>query len=210
MFKTGIAIALVIGCCCRFARGAEEPKIIAAGDWSKPVTDARGFALRGRLVLCEKVVSAERRETAVYVELQDASESIGGLMQIYCDLGKTDFRPEYKGGLQCEMKDKEKRPLKTTPFPFSGAVPQSQWITLPTDGTIRLRASPFGIYRAKAMALAPDLGKLWIIANDDPNDYFLNGKFTVDPAADRKPPSEGHVWRGMIELPAVHIVGKRN
>ena len=74
----------------------------------------------------------------MYVELQDASESIGGPVQIFCDLGKTDFRPEYKGGLQCEMKDKEKRPLKTTPFPFSGAVPQSQWITLPTDGTIRL------------------------------------------------------------------------
>ena len=68
---------------------ADVPKLIAAGEWSKHVADSRGFAVRGRLVLCEKQVSDDRREVAVYVELQDASESVGSSMRLFCDLGKT-------------------------------------------------------------------------------------------------------------------------
>ena len=191
------------------AQQADGPKITAAGEWSKPVADSGGYAVRGRLVLGEKPVSDGRRQVAVYVELQDASEAVGGSMRLFCDLGKTDFRPEYKGGLQCELQDKDKRPVKSTPFPFSGAVPKSEWVTLPSDATIRLRASPFGIHRAKALAISPDLGKLWVIGDDDPNEYFLSGTFTVDPATDHTPPAKEHVWRGTIVLPAVRVVNQR-
>jgi hypothetical protein len=190
-------------------QAAEWPKIIAAGEWSKPVADSRGYAVRGRLVLAEKSVSRDRRQVVVYVELQDASEAVGGSMRLFCEFGKTDFRPEYKRGLQCELQDKDKRPVKSTPFPFSGAVPKSEWVTLPSDATFRLRASPFGIHRAKALAIAPDLGKLWVIADDDPNEYYLSGTFTVDPATDRIPPGKEHVWRGTIVLPAVRVVNQR-
>jgi hypothetical protein len=191
------------------AQAADPPKVIAAGDWSKPVADSRGRAVRGRLVLCEKVVSADRREVRVYVELQDASDSVGGTLQLFCDFGRTDFRPEYKGGLRCELRDKDKRPVKPTSFPFSGAIPNSEWVMLPSDATIRLRASPFGIHRLKAMAIAPDVSTLWVIGDGDGNEYFLSGTFTIDPDADRKPISEGHVWRGTIDLPAVRIVNQR-
>jgi hypothetical protein len=187
----------------------EQPKLIAEGDWSKPVADNRGYAVRGRLVLCEKIVSADRREAAVYVELQDACDFIGGGMQIFCDLGKTDFRPEYKGGLLCEMRDKDKRIVSPQGYPFGGAVPLSEWVKIPTDATIRLRATPFGIHRAKALAISPELNKLWVIADGDANEYFLSGTFTVDPAADRTPPGKEHVWRGTIVLPAVRIVNQR-
>jgi hypothetical protein len=184
---------------------AEPPKVIAASDWSKPVADNRGIALRGRLVLCEKSFGDDRRHVAVYVELQDASESIGHGMRLFCDMGKHDFRPEYKGGLDCELRDKNQQPVKTTPFPFGGAVPKSEWVTLPTDATIRLRASPFGISRVKAQAICPHLGKLWVIADDDPNEYYLSGTFTVDPPPDATPAGNEHAWRGTIALPAVRI-----
>jgi hypothetical protein len=206
----GVLVGLILWSVGAAAVAADPPKVIATGDWSKPVADTRGYAVRGRLVLCEKVVSADRREVAVCIELQDAKESVGGeSMRLVCDLGRSDFRPEYKPGLRCELRDKDKRPVKTSPFAFSGAVPKSEWVTLPSEATIRLRASPFGIHRAKAMAIAPDLGCLWVIGDDDTNEYFLSGRFTVDPAADRVPTGEGHVWRGTIELPAVRIVNRR-
>jgi hypothetical protein len=191
------------------AQAAGGPKEVAAGAWSKPVADSRGYAIRGRLVLCEKRAGDGRREVAVYVELQDASESAGGSMRLFCDMGKTDLRPEYKGGLQCELRDREKKPVKPTSYPFSGAVPKSDWVTLPSDATIRLRASPFGVHRAKAMAISPEPGKLWVIGDDDQSEYFLSGKFTVDPTAGRDSVEDPHIWRGKIDLPAVRIVNSQ-
>jgi hypothetical protein len=207
-----------------FAGAAEPPKLLAAGEWSKPVADADGRALRGRLVLCERRVAVggrahfprrDQREVAVYVELQDAGDFVGRSMWLFCDLGKTDFRPEYKGGLHCQLLDKDKRPVPPAPFAFGGAVPASQWITLPTDATIRLRLSPFGISRPNALAISPQPSKLWVIAEDDANEYFLSGTFTIDPPnnlvapAEEIPPGEApHVWRGTIVLPAARIGGR--
>lgn len=187
----------------------DMPRVIASGEWSEPATDSRGFALRGRLVLCEKPVKEDAREVAVYVELQDATSSVGGSMRLYCDLGRHDFRPEYKGGLQCELRNKDKQPVKSTSYSFGGATPKSQWVTLPSDATIRLRASPFGVWRAKAMAITPHLGALWVIGDDDPNEYFLSGTFTIAPEDDRDSPADEHVWKGTIDLPAVRISNKR-
>ena len=73
---SGIMVVAVAGS----GQATDPPKVIAAGDWSRPATDNRARAVRGRLVLCEKVVNADRREVAVYVELQEAefaSESRG-------------------------------------------------------------------------------------------------------------------------------------
>ena len=122
---SGVLAGIIIWALGGSGQAADPPKVIAEGDWSKPVADTRAFAVRGRLVLCEKPRSDNRREVAVYVELQDARESIGNSMRIFCDMGKTDFRPEYKGGLQCELQDKDKKPVKSTSYPFGGAVPAS-------------------------------------------------------------------------------------
>ena len=188
---------------------AEGPKTLAEGEWSKPVADSRGRAVRGRLVLGEKPAPEGRRAVAVYVELQEASEAIGGSLRLFCEMGKSDFRPEYKGGLNCEMKDKDGKTVKSAPFPFGGAVPRSEWITLPPDGTIRLRASPFGISQAGALAISPHLGALWIIPDGDPGEYSLSGTFTIDSPKERTPTDDEHIWRGTLELPAVRIVNRR-
>ena len=210
MFRT-ILLCLCVSCwsVCGLGRAAEGSKIIAQGDWSQPVADNRGFALRGRLVLAERPRDDDLREVAVYVELQDASEHVGSTMQIYCDLGRTDFRPEYKGGLRCELHDQDKKPVRAMGYPFGGGVPGSLWMTLPSDATIRLRASPFGIRREKALAISPQLNEMWVIGNDDRGEYFLSGTFTVDPAADRKPPADGQIWRGTLVLPAMRITSQR-
>lgn len=194
---------------CSLAQAADPPKIIAAGEWSKPVADKRGYALRGRLVLCEKPARDELREVVVYVELQDASEFVGQSLKLFCEMGKRDFRPEYKPGLQCEMRDKEQRVVPTTGFPFGGAVPLSEWVTLPVDATIRVRATPFGIRRPKSLAISPHLNNLWVIGDDDFDEYFLSGTFTVDPTEDQVPPGDGHVWRGTIVLPPARIQNKK-
>ena len=63
----------------QFARreGDEKgTKVIAEGEWSKPVDDNRGYAVRGRLVLCEKFSGDDLREVAVYVELHKLASCI--------------------------------------------------------------------------------------------------------------------------------------
>jgi hypothetical protein len=210
--------SVLVGVCltslCNLGQAADPPKIIAAGEWSKPVADNRGCAVRGRLVVGEKPadedqVRARGRTIVVYVELQDASDFVGNSLRIFCEMGKHDFRPEYKPGLQCEMRDTEQRLVPTTGFPFGGAVPKSEWVTLPADGTIRVRATPFGIRRPGGWAISPHLNSLWVIGDDDPKEYFLSGTFTVAPADDQIPAGEEHVWRGSIVLPPARIQNKK-
>lgn len=194
-----------------YCQAALIPQPIAEGDWSKPVIDSRGYSIRGRLVVCVKNVNQGRREFAVYVELQDVCNFVNGSgMELICDLGKTDFRPECQGGLQSEFRDKSKNLVKPSGYPFGGAVPLSEWIRLPSDGMVRIRATPFGIYRDKAMAISPEINKLWVIRDDDHAEYFLSGIFTIDPSKEQRPTEAGHVWRGKIDLPAVRLSNQRN
>jgi hypothetical protein len=204
-----LCVSLVFCATCGIGLAAEGSKDIAAGDWSEPVTDNRGFAVRGRLVLAEKPRGDGRRQVAVYIELQDASDHVGSTMQIFCDLGRTDFREEYKGGLRCELRDKDKKLVPPMVFAFSGGVPGSVWMTLPSDSTIRLRTTPYGIHREGALAICPGLHEVWAIENDDAAEYFLSGTFTVDPSADKKPPADGQVWRGTLVLPPMRVVSQR-
>lgn len=204
MSRRGILLAALIWCGSSEAGHAIEPApVLVTGEWSEPVTDSRGFAVRGRLVIGEKWVG-DLRETPLYIELQDAGDSITEVKQLYCDLGKHDFRPEYSGGLRCELRDSDGQLVEYAFLSFSGAVPQSQWVSLPAEGQIRLRASPFGIRRAEGMAICPHLGQHWIISGNQ--EYALSGTFTIDPAAEVPTPSDGHVWRGTLVLPAVKLV----
>lgn len=191
------------------ALAADGPTVIALSDWSKPAIGKDGYALRGRLVLCEKVVSADRREVAVYIELQDASDSIHPDLQLWCEVAKTDYRPEYKPGLHCEMTDAKGNKIEAKGFPFGGGVPRNQWVALPTDATIRLRTTPFGIHHPGALAICPSLGGMWIIPDDDKTEYRLFGTFTIDPAADNKPPADDlPIWRGTLTFPPMQIFSR--
>ncbi len=193
--------------------GAEPPRVVATADWSKPVTDTRGRAVRGRLVLCAQQFDATRQEFSLCIELADVSEAVHQEPALlFCELGKHDFRPEYKPGLHCELRDARGKPVETQPSAFSGAVPRSTWVSLPHQSTIRLRQSPYGIHRPGAKAICPMLGQSWVIADDDPEPYFLSGTFTIDPtedqvkAAELKPGQEWEIWRGTLQLPPLEIL----
>lgn len=198
-----VALALVSVALCGSTRAVETPRVIASGEWSKPVADARGYAVRGRLVLCEKKVAEDRRESAVYVELQDASPFIGSGMRLFCNF--RPVQPDSKAGMRFELRDGNKKLVPSQPFAFGGAVPMPQWVTLPTDATIRLRTSPFGVHRPKALAIAPQLSDLWIIADDDPKEYFLSATVVISSPAESGPGASDHVWSGSVELPAMRI-----
>ncbi|HEX4588365.1 MAG TPA: hypothetical protein VH120_00425 [Gemmataceae bacterium] len=208
MWRPGLAF-FVFAAFVPTCLAAEPQRALAAGGWSAPVADNRGYAVRGRLVIAEKPAAGDLRETVIFVELQEATGFIGESLGLFCDLGRVDYRDEAKIGLDCELRDRDKRPVKSMPFPFGGSVPKSEWVTLPPDAAIRLRATPFGLRRAKAFALCPHLGKLWVLAENDPNEYYLSGKIDVDPPVDRTPPDKEHVWRGTIPFPAVKLVPSR-
>jgi hypothetical protein len=197
-------------CCslCSLVRAGDAPQVLATGEWSKPVADSRGYAIRGRLVICEKPRRENLRETPIYVELQEASDFIGAGLKLFCEMGSYGAQPGPKGGLNCELRDSNNQLVPSTSFPFGGGVPKSEWVSLPTDATIRLRATPFGMRRADAISLCPYLGAEWIIPDTDQNEYFLSGTFTVDPSSIPAEFEKDHVWRGTLQLPAVRIVNR--
>jgi len=183
-----------------------RPILVAEGNWSRPVSDSQGYALRGRLVLYEKNIAKEKREVIVYVELQDASDFTGNSIRVFCAMGKSDFRVENTEGLTCVLRDSNNRSPRSQAFAFSGGIPQSEWLTLPRDGTLRVRASPFGIWRPKAMAISPQANQLWVIRDGDSSEYFLSGKFCIERNAEQNATGDPHVWRGTIDLPPMKIV----
>ena len=129
-------------------------------------------------------------------------------MRIFCDLGRTDFGPEYKWGLHCAMLDKDKGPVPPAPGAFSGGAPRSQWVTLPADATVRLRASPFGIHPENAFAVSATPATAWVIQDNDTKEYFLRGTFTAGKDADGGDKRGGgarQIWHGTLDLPAVRV-----
>lgn len=181
---------------------ATDTNVIAVSDWSEPVADNRGYALRARLVIA--YTGHTDRDTGVYVELQDASGHVGGSMAVYFD-----------GGLNCELRDAEGKVVPQSPFAFSGACPNSCWIMMPSDSTVRLRANCFGIGKPQGDGLAISVpGKYWVIPADDTREYFLSGSLTVIPPKDRVsfPDFTGldvQVWRGTLTFPKMKISVKR-
>jgi hypothetical protein len=203
-------VSLAIGVCAMLpvSAAADGPEIIAEGAWSKTVADSAGYGLRGRLLIGSNLGPKDGREYAVYLELQEVSQFTGDDLQLYCDLGRTAFRPEYKQGLRCELRNSEGTLVKPTASPFGGGMPKSRWVVVPKDGMVRLRTTPFGLYREKAIALAIGSDGLWVIPEGEGKDYSLSGAFVIDPVSSNHPKSEGRVWRGTLELPPVPIGSK--
>jgi hypothetical protein len=192
---------LILACCLHVSAASTD----IVGDWSESVADNRGYSLRGRLVLVAKLGRNGQSETVLYVELQDTCTFIGNGMRVFCEMGKTDFRPEYKGGLNCELVDKSGKPFKLSSFPFGGAVPKSEWVYLPVDSSIRVRATPFGLRRDNARVICPHLGAMWVIENSDKSEYTLKATFTVLPHDGKQEVETVHSWTGTLKLPSIPI-----
>jgi hypothetical protein len=162
--------------------GAGEKTPVAIGDWSEPAGGLRGRLLvsRGRVL-----GDGKARETLVYVELQNVADA--GEQSVY-------FDPD---ALACELTDAAGKAVRPSPGGGSGGRPGKTWVTIPFDGSIRLRANPYGFGRAEGL-LIPLNNTAWHITGDA--EYHLSGTLTVTP-----PEGKADAWKGELKLPKAKV-----
>ncbi len=175
-------------------------EVLAIGNWSEPVKNKYGLALRGRLLICEydrNPRSGEGSDAALYIELQECSGFVGAVADVY-------YRP---AAVDCILTDQFDNPVPNSPAVYGGGVPSPCWVALPSKSSIRLRISPY------AGGRQPDGGfkiwngciQTWDLRPNDTNTYFLSGSFTVNPPTDRVPADFRWVWQGTIALPKMEV-----
>jgi len=212
---TAVFLLFVAFQCCF---GVNDTNVIAAGDWSEPVScQGEGLencgTLRGRLLLCD---SPKDGSAAVYLELQELAETWGGTIEVYCNMEPTVAiagGPDAQGherirkaAAQWELGDGSGRPIPEAGGGFGGGAPGVDWVTMPTDSTVRLRASVFGGGRLKNGSLHIFfLAKSWVIPPRSTNDYYLSCTFTVEPPTNHVALPEHRVWHGTLKLPSMKI-----
>ena len=116
--------------------GEPDASVLALGAWSQPVRTPNYMKLRGRLKICEYPNNrglAPSIDVALYVELQEFSDSVGGLEEVY-------FDPQ---ALKCELTDSAGKAVPRSGGAFSGAVPGAVWINLPSYCSEVLRVTPY-------------------------------------------------------------------
>lgn len=214
-----IALFLVFAA-CRCCLAVEDTNVIAAGDWSKPVSDLRGCSLRGRLLMCEGPWRGvgQTTQTAVYLELQECSDGFGCCVDVYCNMKPTvalGAGPDAQGreriekaSAHWELRDATDRPVPESPGGnFGGGAPGASWISMPCDSTVRLRATVYGGGgRSKDGSLSIFfLSNYWVIPPRSTNDYFLSCTFTIDPPTNHVAFPGHQVWQGTLELPKMKI-----
>jgi hypothetical protein len=210
--------SLLLLMACGLCSAGEEPKFIAISNWSNPVDGCNDFfnggncaTIRGRLVILKGHFPGDASDllsTMVYVELQNLGVRP---TEIYFDAEHGhDFRPEYKGGLNCDLFDSHDKPVPQRGSAFSGGCPSSGWITLQYDSTVRLRANCFGIRSPKEGGLVlPFPGKEWFIQPKDTNSYFLSATFTgiapTNHTSEDVKSARAVVWDGTLVFPKTKI-----
>jgi hypothetical protein len=165
------------------------------GDWSKPVKDAEGYILRGRLILYDTPHYTNTFQGAspteywgnapLFLELENLSPRTDKSLAVYFAL---------QDGLECDLRDSRGWQVTNSIFGFtSGSLRpwfRSYWITVPLDGSVRLRADPQrGGHSPKAGGLEIELslGQRWIIPAGDMSAYYLR---QFQPAVE----SSGAAW----------------
>ena len=197
-------LVLLASSACAFAA---DTNLLAVGDWSAPVTSEgigpdRGGTLRGRLLLAESPKPSAPRnwhDSAVYLELQECGESWGGVIDVYCNMIDAS-------ACRWELRDSSGKAVPESPGGFGGGTPGRDWITMPSDSTVRLRATVYGGGKGEDGRLhIMFLSHNWEIPPRNTNSYFLSGTFTVVPARNHVVVPEHRVWQGTLTLPAVKI-----
>jgi hypothetical protein len=161
---------------------------IAVGDWSVPVD-----GLKGRLILTkhrlEIVDGRETIEMIAYLALHNISPN-GNAREFFFD-----------PALNCELRNSQGAVVRGAPMTGGRGRPESTWVNLPFDSTIRLRLSPFGYLNDHGLMLLL-CSHTWLIDPDDDSNYFLSGVFMADRTTDT---GRENLWRGVLKLPRVKI-----
>jgi hypothetical protein len=199
MKNFGTILILAAHCLCG---RAAQTNFVAVGEWSKPVSDFYGYTLRGRLLLQQ--TSSRGPDVGVYLELEEVSDFLAAPTEVFCDFGYSTNRT---GGLNCELRYSDGKAVPPGMI-FTGGGPGPVWITMPAYSSVRLRINMYGVQPKHLVAVYLARGGSWIIPAGTTNDCFLSGTFTVNPPADlvtAYTPSNHHVWKGTLTLPALRI-----
>ena len=177
---------------------APPPGLVAVGDWSAPVADDFKGQLRGRLrVVQGRFLDAANtvRETALYLELENVSDTVSAAIEIPFDLGA--------GPLRFEFKDARGAPLPPSQGGGSGGYPPvgPGPISIPYDSAVRLRANMIGYGGPVSNGLSvTTLGGTWVVKPGTV--AYLSGTFTVvAPSGD----AGFGKWQGTLKLPPVRL-----
>jgi hypothetical protein len=187
-------------------KGETDAHLLATGDWSEIVRDSDAhatWALRGRLLVYDDRDPSASNHARVYLELQNVFEGGWSLpLEIYFNTGDVPSQSP-PSGLLFEMRDAQGKPVPSEEFRlFGGPVPYPHHVVLPCDSTIRLRVDGYILGRTdKAFGLEIfGGGGDWVVR---PNaTFFLSATLF---AKGHPAPFQGHVWQGMLHLPAVKI-----
>ena len=187
------------------ADGGRSTNLLAVSGWSKPVTDPAGYTLRGRLLLFDTPHYLDNSgewwgNAPVYVELQNLSPRTDKALAVYFAIGD---------GLEYELRDEHGKPLPRIPrvwiVGFQNPRTRQNWVTVPFDGSVRLRADPvLGGFSPKPNGLDIELSTddRWMVTPTN-SACFLSGNFS--PPVNHPTPPDSHVWQGKLELPAMRI-----
>ena len=183
---------------------ATDTNILALGEWSQPVKDYSGFAIRGRLLMCQSLKhrGSSGQDVAVYLELQEYSNSYGRPVSVFCDFRK---------GFQCELYDSDGKVMQPSPsLRFNGPSVAAYSCILQSDSSARLRISPIAGCNIESgyLELVVWPWQSWDIPMDGTNAYYLSGTLNVAPTNSVHFASPD-VWEGTLTLPKMKILLKQ-
>lgn len=195
------AFLLLLGCipCCF---GQVDTNLIAIGDWSEAISSPPYPALRGRLLVYDEHSPSAGNHARVYLELQHVFQ--GG----WANPVEVYFEFASRNDLHFEMRNQLDQPIRQELVAIIGPMPNSYWVTLPCESTVRVRADMLLGPQSKPAGLeilVPD--GCWIIPPNATNDFYLSATFT--PPKDHPSPLHYHVWQGTLKLPKVKIPVKK-
>lgn len=194
MKLAAISLLLVAALSATCSGGETDPHILAMGAWSKPVSNSDGFKVRGRLLVCDYSEPA-----ALYVELQECSDSLGPIGELYWD-------PQ---ALACEMTDRTGKAVPPSFVrPFIGPTwPTSCWIKLPSRSSMLLRISTYAGGRMSDGSFEVWAARLqaWRLKPNDTATYFLAGELTTKSAPNLKPDNPQRLWTGKLQFPKMEL-----
>ena len=184
---------------------ATDTNILAMGEWSQPVADYSGSKIRGRLLICQSIKhrGSSGIDIAVYLELQEHSDSYGRPVEVFCDFRK---------GLHCELSDSSGNVAKSEfSLKFNGPAPGPFTCILQSDSSVRLRVSPIVGCREPNGdwdLLGPPF-QSWYLDRNNTNAFYLSGTFKVNPTNSIVHGSSPDVWEGTLILPKMKVLIKQ-
>jgi len=193
--KTIIALALLMASNCF---GQADVNLVATGDWTKPVRDENGVGsvLRGRLLIYDDQAQSAANHARLYIEIQ----------QVFTN-GWYDPVEIYFFGtnLVFELHNEHGQPISGMATMRMGAVLKPYWVTVPCDGTVRIRADECTLGPKEKPDGLEILTRdnCWIVPLNATNDFYLTCSFTS--ATNYPSPLHYDTWRGTLRFPKVKI-----